>query len=308
MSSSDGFTLGMGFVPPITITLDNMVSNVAATALAAWNSGTSYAEGAQVSYGGAEYQSTAAANVGNVPSSTPTKWTKINVDPRLRMFDQSLGTFSERDDLIEAAITPNQVVTDLLLVGVQAHQVQVLMNDPIDGLVFDSDDVLMLRPSGNSHWGYFFHPIERETKLHISGLPAYTQATLTIRIKNPGAKARCVEAIVGRAIWLGDTRWRPTISFDDWSLKERDAWGGWKAEAGAYSDRLELQVLVRGTQYERTKSLIVPYRTKPVAWIGARGINALTAVGYVTSFKQVMVAHGQSDCQLTIEGLEQPAP
>lgn len=307
MSSGDDFTLGMGFVPPITVTLANMTSNVAASSLAAWSSVTNYAEGAQVVDEGIEYQSTAAGNLNNKPSASPTKWTKINVDPRLRMFDQSLGTVSERDDLIEVVLTPGQVVTDLLLVGVTAHEVQVVMNDPVAGEVFDSDNVLMLRPSGNSHWGYFFHPIERETKLHISGLPAYTQATLTIRIKNPGAKARCVEAIVGRALWLGDTRWRPTISFDDWSLKERDAWGGWKAEAGAYSDRLELQVLVRGTQYERTKNLIVPYRTKPVAWIGARGINALTAVGYITSFKQVMVAHGQSDCQLTIEGLEQPA-
>jgi len=306
--TNDDFTLGMGFVPPMAVTLANLVSNVAASALPAWAAPTSYAEGAQVVDAGIEYQSLAAANVGNLPATSPTKWKRINVDPRLRMFDKSLGTHTERDDLIEVTLTPNQVVTDVLLVGVQAHQVQVLMNDPVSGLVFDSEDVLMLKPSGNSHWGYFLNPIERETKLHIGGMPAYTRASLTIRIKNPGAKARCVEAIVGRAVWLGNTRWRPTIGFDDWSLKKRDDWGGWTAEQGAFSDRLELQVLVRGTNYEWVRNQLLPWRAKPVGWIGSRGINALTSIGYITAFKQVLMAHGQSDCQMVIEGLEDTTP
>ena len=40
---------------------------------------------------------------------------------------------------------------------------------------------------------------------------------------------------------------------------------GWKVAAGgAYSDRMKLQVLIAGTQYERTRNLIVAYRAKPI--------------------------------------------
>ena len=139
----------------------------------------------------------------------------------------------------------------------------------------------------------------------ISGLPAYTQATIIVRIKAPGGIAKCAEVAIGRAVWLGDTYWRPSIGFDEWGEKSRDKWGGWTVAPDApYSDRMEVQVLVRGVNYERTRQRVIAVRRQPVVWIGARGISALMTLGYITSFKQVLVAHGFSDCSMTIEGLE----
>ena len=305
--SADDFTYGMGFLPPMAITSANMTTNVPASTLGPYVPATSYALNAEIMDPATRiiWRSMLAGNQGNDPLTTTGKWQNRGVENRLRMFDSSLGTTTENPDLIECVVTPGKVVTDVWLMVPASHTVQVLMNDPVEGLVFDSEEVLMLRPSGNSHWGYFFHPIERETKVHISGMPAYTQATITIRIRNPGAVAKCTEAVMGRALWLGHTQWRPSISFDDWSQKTRDEWGGWVANQGAYSDRLKLQVLVRGTQYERTRNLILPYRAKPVVWFGARGFNVMTTYGYVTGFEQVLVTHGISDCNMTIEGLEQ---
>ena len=305
--STDDFTYGMGFLPPMAITSANMTTNVPASSLGPYVAATSYALNAEIMDPATRiiWRSMLAGNQGNDPLTTTGKWQNRGVENRLRMFDTSLGTTTENPDLIECVVTPGKVVTDVWLMVPASHTVQVLMNDPVEGLVFDSKEILMLRPSGNSHWGYFFHPIERETKVHISGLPAYTQATITIRIRNPGAVAKCTAAVMGRALWLGHTQWRPSISFDDWSQKTRDEWGGWVASQGAYSDRLKLQVLVRGTQYERTRNLILPYRAKPVVWFGARGFNVMTTYGYVTGFEQVLVSHGISDCNMTIEGLEQ---
>lgn len=299
------FTHGMGFLPPLPVSLSNMTTNVAASTLLAWVAGKTYALNDEIiDADRVIWRSMADANTGNNPTSSDGKWQRRGVENRLRMFDASLGSFTEADDMIEVVIKPGRVVTDVMLLGVQAHDVQVSMVDPVDGEVFDSGQRLMLRPSGNSHWGYFFNPIERQRKLHISGLTAYTQASITIRIRNQGAKARCAEVVLGRAVWLGNTQWRPSIGFDDWSLKKRDDWGGWMAEPGAYSDRLKLQVLVQGTQYERVRNEILAYRARPVVWIGARGYGVLTTYGYITGFDQVLVAHGFSDCNLTIEGLE----
>ena len=303
--TAGAYTSGMGFLPPLAITLDNMTTNVAASTLDAWNAGTTYALGDEIIGAGAViWRSMLDGNLGNDPATTTGKWQNRGVENRLRMVDASLGTATENDDLIEIVVTPGQVVTDIHLFGVDAYAVQVVVNDPVHGELLDTGPIPMLKPSGNSHWGYFFNPIEREVRLHIPGLPAYTQARITLRISNPGSVARCAECVIGRAVWLGDTYWRPSIGFDDWGQKTRDAWGGWKVVEGAYSDRMELQVQVEGTRYERTRALILPYRSKPVVWFGAQGINALTIYGYVVSFKQVLVSHGLSDCSLVIEGLE----
>jgi len=305
MNAND-FTYGMGFLPPMAITSANMTTNVPASTLLAWNAATNYALNAEIiDADRVIWRSMLAGNVGNDPATTTGKWQRRGVENCLRMFDGSLGSATENPDLIEFTITPGRVVTDIQFLGLNAYSVQVTMTDPINGALFDSGEQLMLRPSGNSHWGYFFNPIERDSKLLVSGLPAYTGATVTVRIRNQGATARCAEVVIGRAIWLGNTQWRPSISFDDWSQKTRDEWGGWVASQGAYSDRLKLQVLVRGTQYERTRNLILPYRAKPVVWFGARGFNVMTTYGYVTGFEQVLVSHGISDCNMTIEGLEQ---
>src|SRR5256885_1894766 len=271
---NDEFTRGMGFVPPLPITLDNMSTNVAASGLQPWSASKAYALNDEIiDTSRVIWRSMVGSNTGNDPASSEGKWQRRGVENRLRMFDASLGSYTEADDLIEVTIKPGRVVTDIELLGLQAHTVEVVMTDPVAGEVFHSGQRLVLRPSGNSHWGYFFNPIERERKLSISGLPAYTQ-------------------------------WRPSVSFDDWSLKKRDDWGGWMAEPGAYSDRLKLQVLVHGTQYERVRNEILAYRARPVVWIGARGYGVLTTYGYITGFDQVLVAHGFSDCNLTIEGLE----
>jgi len=307
MSTATTYTLGMGFLPPMAITLANMVTNVAASTLLAWDAATTYALNAEIiDADHVIWRSMMDGNLGNDPATTTGKWQSQGVENRLRMFDASLGSVTENADLIEITVTPGRVVTDIHLFGVLATAVQVIVTDPVQGELLNTGDIAMLKPSGNSHWGYFFNPIEREARLHIPGLPAYTQASIVLRIKNPGAVARCAEAVFGRAMWLGDSYWRPSIGFDDWGQKTRDAWGGWLVKPGAVSDRMELQVLVRGTQYERTRELVLPYRSKPVVWFGARGVNALTTYGYVTSFKQVLLAHGFSDCNLTIEGLEVP--
>ncbi len=308
MSTDNAFTLGMGFVPPMSVTLANLTTNVPASALLPWNPATNYALNAEICdpATGVIWRSMLAGNQGNDPLTTSGKWQNRGVENRLRMFDASLGSATENPELIEVVIPPGRVVTDVILLGVQAHDVQVLMNDPVEGLVFDSEDILMLRPSGNSHWGYYFEPITRQRRLHVWGLPAYTQATVTIRIRNPGSIAKCAEAVIGRAVWLGNTQWRPSIGFDDWGVKKRDEWGGWTvdADAGAFSDRMKLQVLVEEAAYERTRERILPYRHKHVVWIGARGVNALTLYGYITGFEQVIPGVDISDCQMTFEGLE----
>lgn len=304
---NDSYTRGMGFIAPAPVTPGNLAINVPASTLPVWNSGTSYAIGAQVidPVTRMEYQSLKDANQGNVPATSATAWQARGVERRMRLFDTSLGSYIEQDDLIEATVTPGRVVTDVAIFGASAAYVQVVMTDPNEGVVFDSKDISMLRASGNSHWGYFFNPIQRVDRILISGLPAYARASITVRIKSPGAKARAGEIVIGRAVWLGNTQWRPSLAFDDFTEKKRDPWGGWQVGTqGAYSDKLKLQVLVTGTTYEATRDALIPFRGKPVVWIGARGYTALMTYGYLISFEQVIPGHAVSDCSLTIDGLE----
>lgn len=303
---SDGYIRGMGFVPLIPVTLDNMTTNVPASDLPLWAANVQYALNEEVmTPNRVIWRSMAANNLGNDPALNDGKWQRRGVENRLRMFDGSLKSYTEHDDLIEAVITPQRVVTDVRFMGVVAEAVQVLMDHPVHGNVYDSGLVSMRKPSGNSHWGYFHTPLERRSKLHLWDLPAYTGASITVRILFAGAKARCGEVLIGRATWLGNTQWRPAIGFDDWSSKKRDEWGGWQVSKGDFSDRLRLQVLVEDGEMGRTKALVVPYRAMPVLWVGARGYEGLSALGYITSFEEVPFAPRNGDCSMTIEGLEE---
>ncbi|WOI45840.1 hypothetical protein [Acidovorax sp. BLS4] len=305
--SDSTYTRGMGLIAPIAISPANMTINVPASTLPAWAQNTAYANGVEVIDAATRiiYRSLKDGNTGNVPAISATAWQARGVEERMRLFDASLGSYVEVNDMIEIVVTPGRVVTDVAVFGAATHAVQVLMVDPTEGQVFDSDDVIMLRPSGNSHWGYFFNPIEREDRVLISGLPAYARATITIRIKNPGLKARCAEVVIGRALWLGNTQWRPSLTFDDFTEKTRDRWGGWQiGSEAAYSDKMKLQVLVEGAQFDRTRAQVIPYRNKPVVWIGARGYTSLMTYGFLTAFELVLNNQGISDCSMTIDGLE----
>ena len=311
-SSSTGSTGGMGFIEPLALGLGHISTNVPASDLPAWAAGTTYALGAEVvDSAGRIWRSLAAANQGHDPAQSPDKWQQRGYENRLRMFDASLGAPTQHADAITVTITPGRVVTDLWLTGVRAHWVQLQMwvsaadGAGPDELVFDSGQRLMVQPSGNSFWGYFFAPLQRQGKLHIGGLPAYVQARLELTISNQGGIAQCSECVLGRATWLGETRFGASWGFDDWGVKGRDEWGGWQITPGAaYSERVKLQLLVRGVDYERVRHTILAQRARPVVWLGARGYDVLTVYGYATNFEQVLFAHGYCDCNLTIEGLE----
>lgn len=301
----DDYTEGMGYVMLIDVDRTLMTTNVPASTLLPWNAGTTYALNAEVidTTTRVVYRSMVAGNTGN-PTSDSTKWQDRGVENRYALVDGSLGTITSNPDLIEIVYPPGQVVSDVAFFNLKAHAVQVLMHQDAE-LLFDSEDVAAMKPSGNSHWGYFFEPLEGEDRLLVSGLPAYTQATLTIRIKAPGGIASCGVVAFGRMVWLGNTYWRPTISFDEWGEKSRDKWGGWMVTQDApYSDRMELQVLVEGQQYQRTKQRVLQVRGTPVVWVGALGMSSMMVYGYIESFRQIYVSLESSDCQMVIQGLE----
>ena len=85
-------------------------------ALPAWSATVTYALNAEVIDTATRiiYRSLAAANLGN-PLTDATKWQPRMVENRLRMFDSSLGTYTEADDYIEFTVTPGRVVTDMQL-------------------------------------------------------------------------------------------------------------------------------------------------------------------------------------------------
>lgn len=298
------YVRGMGFIDPCPITTANLTTNVAVSTLAPYVPATSYALNVEVLDGITIYRSMADGNLGH-PLTDTNYWQPRGVENRMRMFDASLGSVTENAEEIVITIAPGRVVTDMMFFGVEAFDIEVEMNDPVDGQLFVPRKFSMLMPSGNSHWGYFFNPVQqRRLRLHVPDLPAYARATTTIRIRNPGGIAKCAEFVIGRAIWLGNTQWRPSIGWDDWSGKTRDRWGGWQVTPGDYSDRMKLQVLVEGPDFEGVRDKLIPFRAKPVVWLGGLGYStSLSAYGYVTVFDQVLVSDGISDCNFTIEAL-----
>ncbi|MFE8644121.1 hypothetical protein ACFX58_03440 [Sphingomonas sp. NCPPB 2930] len=304
MSTTRGFLV----VPPLAISDANMTTNVPAQA-PAWVLGTSYPKAALVldPVTRLVYESLQADNKGHVPGATDSVlwWLKKGVENRLRMFSGKDGLRTENPDSIVVKIKPGRVMTHLQLFSVRGQRVQVQVTSE-DGIVKYDQTVNMVRPSGGGWWAWYFSEIERETRVTFWGLPAYSQATITVTVTNTGGIAACGILVTGRARAYGNTKWGSSIGFVDFGLKERDEIdGSWNVLERGYSDTVKYQVLVEEEMVDRIRDELIPFRSKPILVIGARHLKSMTAYGYFGSFDQIHVSKGLADCNLEVEGVLQ---
>src|SRR5688572_26434651 len=124
----------MRVIPPMEIT-DSILtsSNVSEPDLgngdaAAWNSGTTYAQGdtASIITGGVHrvYESLQAGNLNHLPPTPPIEtneyWIEVGPTNRWAMFDLFRNSQTERTSPIEVELTPGQRVNSIAILGLEA--------------------------------------------------------------------------------------------------------------------------------------------------------------------------------------------
>lgn len=295
-------------IPPVPITESILTSsNVAETDYGAWDSGTTYSLGQRVIMTTGVhkiYESLQAGNLNQNPTTSPTWWIEVSATNRWKMFDNSNTTRTTNSNTIVVTFTPGRVVNSVALLELDAQSVTVTLTDPVEGVVYDETYSLLNNGNINNWWNYFFDPIERDTSVVLTDLPAYGSATIEITIDNTGDTAECGVCQIGASKNIGEgIELGASVGIVDYSVKVKDDFGNYQIVQRNFSKRTKFAIPVLNTQIDALQRLLIQLRTTPCVWIGDPNYESTIVYGYYKDFDIVINAHIISDCNLEIEGL-----
>ena len=298
----------MRFIRPIEVTPAKLISsNVPETDNPVWSVAATYAIGNKVMLDHRNYEALAAVPAGVKPGAeivteaSPAKWLDIGATNRWKMFDQIVGTLTTNPGSVSVTIQPGSVVNSLALINVQGESVAVVITDLIEGVVA-TRNYSLIDGAVDNWYDWFFEDIEFRTSLVVLDLPAYGTATITVTVTSSGT-AGVGALVAGKTADIGKALYGTGVGIDDYSRKERDAFGGWIVTEGAFSDTAKFPVSVDTARVAKIKRMLTEVRAKPVVWVGEETYEASILYGFFTSFDLVYSGPTVSDCQLEIEGL-----
>ncbi|WP_278400416.1 carbohydrate-binding protein [Stutzerimonas kunmingensis] len=295
----------MRIIKPVEITPAILTSsNVPETDYAAWSAATAYAVGDRAMYNHRNYEALVAHTGANPETDTsdPPKWLDLGATNRWRMFDDRVGSLTEKTGSIAVELQPGAVINSVALFNLLGRSATVTLTDPSEGVVYQR--TVSLVDAGVSNWyDYFFAPIGRQTDFVLLDLPAYGTATLSVTIDNASDTASVGHLVMGRQAELGVAVYGSGVGITDYSRKETDAFGNSVVVERSFSKRAEFDVVVETPQIGRVQRLLASLRAQPVVWIGAEGYESTFLFGYYRDFQISISGPSVSDASITVEGL-----
>jgi hypothetical protein len=281
-------------------------SDVPEADYAAWAGGTTYADEDRVIVTTGYhkiYESQQAANTGNDPTTDDgTWWVEVSSTNRWKMFNAIVQEQTVQASEINTVLQSSTVVNSVALINLDATTVQITVTDSVEGLVYD-ETYTMTSYSGIQDWyAYFFEPIIRDTQLAVTDLPPYANADIGVTISSSG-DAKCGALVIGQFAVLGLSQHGVSLSIVDYSTKTTDADGNVTIIDGAYSDKMEVDVVLDTAQIGQVKRTLTSLRTNPSVWVAQDNQSDLVIYGYYREFDIILSNPTISVCSLQIEGL-----
>jgi hypothetical protein len=297
----------MKIITPIEITESNLFSsNIPETDAPLWDVATEYADKAKVIFAHAVYESLEAGNLGNQPDQDSARWLRLGATNRYKAFDKRISDRAALADQVTYTIAhAGALVSGVAVFGIAGATLEIEVTDPIDGIVF-SKTYGLFDDAGVVDWHtYFFSPVgvQREEVIEIE-IPPYLNASTRITVTNTGGIAEVGQIAIGRVLDLGVTAYGTSISIEDYSRKERDAFGNAIIVERAFAQLIDYSLKVTTQAARRLQSTLAEYRAIPVVWIGSTTEELGTLVyGYYRRFDIVLAGPTVSDASIEVEGL-----
>lgn len=298
-------------LPPLTIT-DTIFtsSNVTEADRPEWLIGTSYVATNEVMVTSVteanihRLYEALQATTGDQPwTDDGSNWLDEGPTNRWAMFDTVNGTQTTNADEIDVTLAPGQVVDGLAALNLSGATLQVIVDDPTDGVVYD-ETVSLIADNGINDWhAYYFSPIERITDVVLTDLPSYKDATVQVILTETGETVAFGVLVIGQQVRIGVTNYGASIGIRDYSRKEVDSFGNFQITERAFSKRAEYPVTVNTNRTAFVQNYLASIRTSPVVWIGNGDFGATIVYGYYRDFDVVLGSFQISECNISVEGL-----
>lgn len=281
-------------------------SNIPEDEYPEWVSGTSYTALDKVIYEHKIYQRIVTGSGTTTPDLDQVNWLDDGYTNRYRMFDNIISSVSSRTGGIEFTLTPNQVINGIALLNVNASTVRVVMNDPIEGVVYDRTKELRSSINVIDYYSYFFAPLinlgDLDTAIFLD-LPNKPTATITVYVSSGVGLVEVGEVVYGVQSIVGRTNYGTAIGITSYSRKDTDEFGKVTVIKRKNSKYADYDIDIDNTNLAFVQRLFQDIDSVPCVFIGNPEMEELIVYGFYKDFKAIISFPTVSKCTLRVEGL-----
>ena len=281
-------------------------SNIPEDEYPAWVSGTSYTALGKVIYEHKIYERIVTGSGDTTPDLDQINWLDSGYTNRYRMFDNIMSSVSSRTGGIEFTLTPNQVINGIALLNVNASTVRVVMNDPIEGVVYDRTKELRSSSNVIDYYSYFFAPLinlgDLDTAIFLD-LPNKPTATITVYVSSGVGLVEVGEVVYGVQSIVGRTNYGTAIGITSYSRKDTDEFGKVTVIKRKNSKYADYDIDIDNTNLAFVQRLFQDIDSVPCVFIGNPEMEELIVYGFYKDFKATISFPTVSKCTLRVEGL-----
>ena len=290
------------------VTTDTILtsSNIPEDEHPVWVSGTSYTALDKVIYEHKIYERIVTGAGTTTPDLDQVNWLDSGYTNRYRMFDNIISSVSSRTGGIEFTLTPNQVINGIALLNVNASTVRVVMNDPIEGVVYDRTKELRSSSNVIDYYSYFFAPLinlgDLDTAIFLD-LPNKPTATITVYVSSGVGLVEVGEVVYGVQSIVGRTNYGTAIGITSYSRKDTDEFGKVTVIKRKNSKYADYDIDIDNTNLAFVQRLFQDIDSVPCVFIGNPEMEELIVYGFYKDFKATISFPTVSKCTLRVEGL-----
>lgn len=281
-----------------------------------WSSSETYAVGAIVYAGQREFIAVAeSTGVNPISNTVRDKWLVHGRINPLKAFDgrndspsySNPGGVYQQYSFRPFAL-PGQLPTinTVALFNVVGSRVKLSVRDAADGEVYSVisqayDDSII-----RDWFEYFQAPFASKTNHIFSDLIVEGGQTLVIEIqKYAGQVSEVGEILLGQSFWLGETLEGSRLSIQDFSIKQRDEWGGVVIVPRSYAPMHDFSIAVPNNAVRGVRTKLAEMRATPMVFFDEDYGRAQPTMiyGYYRGFDITLKVGEYSYMDLEIEGL-----
>lgn len=295
----------MKLVSPQEVNDVTLVStNVADGDYTDWVAG-SYNQGDRVVVGIEIYEALTTTTDEPITGSvlSPPTWLRLGYINRWKMFKNASDSKTVNLDTVDVTLNTGQVVTSVAVLGCVGLSVQVIVEDPTEGVVYDKTE--LLQDIGvTDWWEYYFLDYSTITDVVFTDLPPYSSSSIRIIVSNTvGSDAEVGLVTLGSLKELGVTVYGTTVGTQNFSVRERDGFGNLTITPRRSIDIVNYDVKVPTSQVAFIKRELQSVANTPTLFIGDEAFEATIIYGVVEDFRENISTPVLSDMTLEVRSI-----
>lgn len=293
----------MRIVSPYEITPTELASTNVINAEQDWVSGT-YAIGDRAVYENIVYE--AVVQTSDIPdvgaAADPPSWVRIGWSNQYRMFNDGVDSKSTNLGSIDVTVEFESLLSTVVILGVSGITARLIVTTVQEGIIYDKT-IQITDIGAYDWWEYFFAPYSVVTDVIFNNIPSYsgTSSQLIIDAASPSDHAEIGRLLAGVEREIGTALYGTSISFQDYSIKERDGFGNLTLVKRRTIKEVHYDVHVNTSGVSDLVRTLQQIASVPTLFIGDDNMLATIVFGVYTDVSQGITTPSVSELTITVE-------